>query len=54
MSGIRERGYWMIAEDGDFSVANVLAWMGDLSKERIIAKNAARRSLVCTHIVVYM
>ena len=37
----------MIAESGDFTVAHVLASMGDLSKERIIAKHAARQSLVC-------
>lgn len=42
----REHGLWMISEDGDFTVAAILASMGDLSKERIIAKHAARQGLV--------
>lgn len=37
----------MISEDGPFTVPAVLAKMGDLSQERIIAKHAARQSLVC-------
>lgn len=37
----------MIAESGDFNVRAILAWMGDLSKERNIAKHAARQGLVC-------
>lgn len=37
----------MIAESGDFNVCAILAWMGDLSKERNIAKHAARQGLVC-------
>lgn len=35
----------MISEDGDFTVAAILKSMGDLSKERIIAKHAARLGL---------
>ena len=43
----RERACWMICEDGEaFTVKHILAWMGDLSRERIIAKHAARQSLV--------
>ena len=39
----------MIAEDPPaFTVSGVLASMGDLSQERVIAKHAARQSLVCT------
>ena len=45
-SRLRERGYWFISEIGHFTVDAVLEWMGDLSEEKIIAKNAARRSLV--------
>ena len=39
---------WMICEDesADFTVAHILEWMGDLSQERIVAKHAARQSLV--------
>lgn len=36
----------MISESGSFTVANILAWMGDLSQERIVAKHAARQGLV--------
>ena len=36
----------MIAETGSFTVENVLKSMGDLTKERIVAKHAARQSLV--------
>lgn len=36
----------MIAEEGEFTVENVLRSMGDLSNERVIAKHAARHSLV--------
>ena len=43
----------MIAEDGDFNVNAILESMGDLSQERIIAKHAARQSLVLRH-VLYM
>lgn len=39
----------MIAEDGEFNVSAILASMGDLSQERIIAKHAARQSLVSPH-----
>ncbi|EKM49158.1 uncharacterized protein PHACADRAFT_201955 [Phanerochaete carnosa HHB-10118-sp] len=42
-SQAKERGCWMIAEDGPFTVSAVLAKMGDLSQERIIAKHAARQ-----------
>ena len=45
----RERGCWMIAEAPPaFTVATILASMGDLSQERIVAKHAARQSLVRT------
>lgn len=44
---IRERRCWMIAEDPPvFTVSEILNSMGDLSQERVIAKHAARQSLV--------
>lgn len=36
----------MIAEKEGFSVQGILKWMGDLDKERVIAKHAARQGLV--------
>ncbi|KAI0695361.1 RdRP-domain-containing protein [Cytidiella melzeri] len=44
-SQVRERGCWMIAETGEFTVENVLRSMGDLTRERVVAKHAARQSL---------
>ncbi|KAI0752286.1 RdRP-domain-containing protein [Irpex lacteus] len=44
-SQVRSRGCWFIAETEDFTVRNVLRAMGDLTKERIVAKHAARQSL---------
>ncbi|KAI0790029.1 RNA dependent RNA polymerase-domain-containing protein [Abortiporus biennis] len=46
-SQVKERGFWAISEslDGGFTVANVLASIGDLSGERVIAKHAARQGL---------
>ena len=42
----------MIAESGDFTVSAILAWMGDLSQERNIAKHAARQGLVSVFYVL--
>lgn len=36
----------MIAEKEGFSVQGILKWMGDLDKERVIARHAARQGLV--------
>lgn len=44
----RERACWMIAETEDFTVRKILQWMGDLETERVVAKHAARQSLVCS------
>ncbi|THH33039.1 hypothetical protein EUX98_g1143 [Antrodiella citrinella] len=42
----KTRGFWAICEYGDFTVANVLARMGDLSKETVVAKHATRQGLL--------
>ena len=42
----------MIAETEGFTIRDVLKWMGDLDKERVIAKHAARQGLVSTVSVI--
>ncbi|KAH8087827.1 RdRP-domain-containing protein [Cristinia sonorae] len=41
----KARGFWAICERDGFTVQNVLREMGDLSKEKVIAKHAARQGL---------
>lgn len=50
----RERQAWFICEEGEeFTVAKLLAWMGDFTEEKVIAKHCARISLVRPAYVVF-
>ncbi|KAF7290167.1 RNA-dependent RNA polymerase [Mycena indigotica] len=44
-SQLKDHSCWMVCEDGDFTANRIRALMGDFSKEKVVAKYAARMGL---------